>query len=210
MMATAKVFEKDGTEKGSQELPAALFGREVNEHLLYEAVRSYLANQRQGSASSKERSDVKGGGIKPYRQKGTGRARAGTSRSPIWRGGGVVFGPHPRNYRIDLPKKIKRGALLSALSSRANDGDILIVNDLDFTEPKTKVFANLLKSLDSYHKKTLLLLEAPKEAVIKSARNITGVKIILGKQVNVYDVLWADKIIITESAMKNMEEVFTT
>lgn len=207
-MATAKVFEKDGTEKGSQELPAALFGCDVNEHLLYEAVRSYLANQRQGNASTKERSDVRGGGKKPYRQKGTGRARAGTSRSPIWRGGGVVFGPHPRDYRIDLPKKIKRGALLSALSSRANDGDIMIINDLEFTEPKTKIFANLLKSMDSYQKKTLLLLDAPKDTVIKSARNIAGIKIILDRQVNVYDVLWADKIIITESAIKNMEEVF--
>lgn len=207
-MATAKVFEKDGKETGSMELPAALFGCDVNEHLLYEAVRSYLANQRQGNASTKERSDVRGGGKKPYRQKGTGRARAGTSRSPIWRGGGVVFGPHPRDYRIDLPKKIKRGALLSALSSRANDGDIMIINDLEFTEPKTKVFANILKNLNSYQKKTLLLIDAPKETVIKSARNIAGVKVILGKQVNVYDVLWADKIIITGPAIKNMEEVF--
>lgn len=208
-MATAKVFEKDGTESGSRELPPALFGCDVKEHLLHEAVRSYLANQRQGSASTKERSDVRGGGSKPYRQKGTGRARAGTSRSPIWRGGGVVFGPHPRDYRIDLPKKIKRGALLSALSSRANDGDVMIISDLEFTEPKTKIFANILKSMDSYRKKTLLLIDTPKETVIKSARNIAGVKVILGRQVNVYDVLWADKIIITEPAIKNMEEVFS-
>ncbi|MBI4720225.1 MAG: 50S ribosomal protein L4 [Chitinivibrionia bacterium] len=207
-MATAKYFAKDGTEKGSRELPAAVFGCEVNEHLMYEAVRAYSAKQRQGNASTKERSDVRGGGKKPYRQKGTGRARAGTIRSPIWRGGGIVFGPHPRDYRIELPKKIRRGALLSALSSRALDGDILIIDDVDLSEPKTKAFAKVLKHMDSYKKKTLFLLDAPKEAVVKSARNIPGVKIVLGKQVSVYDVMWADKIIITEPAVRTMEEVF--
>ena len=207
-MATAKCFAKDGTEKGNRELPAALFGCEVNEHLMYEAVRAYCANQRQGSASTKERADVRGGGKKPYRQKGTGRARAGTIRSPIWRGGGIVFGPHPRDYRIDLPKKIRRGALLSALSSRALDGDILVIDDVDLNEPKTKVFAEVLKGMNSYRKKVLFLLDSPKDAVVKSARNIPGVKVVLGKQVSVYDVMWADKIIITEPAIRNMEEVF--
>jgi large subunit ribosomal protein L4 len=206
-MATAKHFAKDGTEKGSRELPAALFECEVNEHLLYEAVKAFRANQRQGSASTKERSDVRGGGKKPYRQKGTGRARAGTIRSPIWKGGGVVFGPHPRDYRIDLPRKMRRGALLSALSSRAGDGDIMIIDDVELNEPKTKAIAAILKNMDSSGKKVLFLLDAPKEAVVKSARNIPGVKIVLGRQVSVYDVLWADKIVITEPAIQKMEEV---
>jgi large subunit ribosomal protein L4 len=207
-MATARCYGQDGKEKESRELPAAVFGAEVNEHLLYEAVRAYRANQRQGNASTKERADVSASGAKPYRQKGTGRARAGTRQSPIWRGGGVVFGPHPRDYRIDLPKKIKRQALLSALSKRAGNGDIMLIDDLDYPEPKTKTMAGLLRNMDSDNKKILLLLGEIRETVIKSARNIHNLKTTLGHLVSVYDVLWADKIIITESAMRKMEEVF--
>jgi large subunit ribosomal protein L4 len=208
IMATAKKFEVDGTEKGSQELPESLFSCDVNEHAIHEAVVSYLANQRQGTASSKGRSDVKGGGGKPFRQKGTGRARAGTIRSPIYRGGGVVFGPHPRDYRIDLPKKIRRLALRSALSARANDGSIVVVSDLDYKEPKTKTFASLLMNMDSYHKKVLFVLDKSNAAVVKSAKNIPGVRVKLGNMITTYDVVWADKIILSESAIKTMEEVF--
>ncbi len=207
-MATAKLFEKDGTEKGSAELPDSLFGCKVNEHAIHEAVVAYLANQRQGSASSKGRSDVAGGGSKPYRQKGTGRARAGTIRSPIFRGGGVVFGPHPRDYRIDLPKKVKRLALRSALSARANEGNVLVIADLDYTEPKTKVFASLLDNMESRDSKILFVLDKTNTAVIKSARNIPDVKIVLGNMLSAYDVVWADKIVLTESAIRVMEEVF--
>jgi large subunit ribosomal protein L4 len=207
-MATAKLFENDGTEKGSAELPDGLFGCEVNEKVVHEAVVAYLANQRQGTASTKERSDVKGGGSKPYRQKGTGRARAGTIRSPIFRGGGVVFGPHPRNYRIDLPKKIKRLALRSALSARAAEGNIAVISELNFTEPKTKAFAELLRNMDRANEKVLFILGEPNEAIVKSARNIPRVRVALGRMVATYDVVWADRIIITENAVKSMEEVF--
>ena len=209
-MAKAKLYKQDGKEAGTHELPATLFDCEVNKPILHQAVVAHLANQRQGTASTKGRSDVKGGGRKPYRQKGTGRARAGTRRSPIWRGGGVVFGPHPREYRQSLPKKMKRQALRSALSGRARDGDILVVESLQYEEPKTKVFADFLKSVDSEAKKVLLVLDKPDTAVIKSARNVPGVKIMLGNMLNAYDVLWAEKIIMTQGAIQRMEEVFAT
>jgi large subunit ribosomal protein L4 len=207
-MATAKLFEKDGTEKGSAELPDSLFACEVKEGIVHEAVVAYLANQRQGTASTKERSDVKGGGSKPYRQKGTGRARAGTTRSPIFRGGGVVFGPHPRNYRINLPKKVKRIALRSALSARAAEGNVSVISELDFSEPKTREFAAILKNMDRGNEKVLFVLAEPSEAIVKSARNIPRVKVVQGRMLATYDVVWADKVVITENAVKKIEEVF--
>lgn len=207
-MATAKLYEKDGTEKGSAELPESLFGCEVNEKVVHEAVVAYLANQRQGTASTKERSDVRGGGSKPYRQKGTGRARAGTIRSPIYRGGGVVFGPHPRDYRINLPRKVKRLALRSALSARAAEGQVAVISEPDITEPKTKAFAEVLKKMNRVDEKVLFVINEPNEAFIKSARNIPRVKVMLGRMLAAYDVVWADRIIITENAVKAMEEVF--
>lgn len=209
-MATAIVYEKDGTESGNMELPEKLFGRDVNQHVVHEAVVAYLANQRQGTAASKERSDVKGGGHKPYRQKGTGRARAGTTRSPVFRGGGVVFGPHPRDYRKKLTKKVKRLALFSSLSSRANDGDILVIKSLEFSEPKTKEFAGILANIDIGGKKTLVIVDGPDESIVKSARNIPGVKLMPANMVNTYDVMWADKILLTQSAVAKMEEVFAS
>ena len=209
-MATAIVYGTDGTETGKMELPEKLFGHEVNEHVIHEAVVNYLANQRQGTASTKERSDVRGGGAKPYRQKGTGRARAGTIRSPIFRGGGVVFGPHPRDYSRKLPKKIKRLALVSSLSSRANAGDVLVIKALEFSEPKTNRFAGILRNIEDVGRKTLVVIEQPNEATIKSARNIPGVKMVLANMLSTYDVMWADKILLTESAMNKMEEVFAS
>ena len=205
-MITAKHYQQDGTEKGMQDLPSDLFECEVNTPVIHQAVVAYLANQRQGTAKTKGRSEVRGGGRKPFRQKGTGRARAGTIRSPIYRGGGVVFGPHPRDYRQALPKKVKRLALRSALSSRAQDGDILVVDDLAFSEPKTGQFAELLKRMDSYLKKVLFVLEKPDQKVIMSARNIPGVKVTLGSMLNTYEVIWADRIILTQGALKAMEE----
>jgi large subunit ribosomal protein L4 len=205
-MITAKHYQQDGTEKGTQNLPSEMFECEVNAPVIHQAVVAYLANQRQGTAKAKGRSEVRGGGKKPYRQKGTGRARAGTIRSPIFRGGGVVFGPHPRDYRKALPKKVKKLALKSALSSRAQNGDILVVDDLNFTEPKTSQFADLLKGMDSYHKKVLFVLEKSNPTVVKSARNIPGVKVTLGSMLSTYEVVWADKIILTQSALKAMEE----
>jgi len=158
-MLTAIVYEDDGTETGKMELPEKLFGREVNEHVIHEAVVAYLANQRQGTASTKERSDVKGGGRKPYRQKGTGRARAGTNRSPIFRGGGTVFGPHPRSYRVSLPRKVKRLALKSALSDRAAAERIAVIDAIDLAEVKTKAVAQLLDKMGISDQRVLILTE---------------------------------------------------
>ncbi len=209
-MATAILFEKDGTESGKMDLPDKLFGLKVNADLIHQAVVMYLANQRQGTASTKERSDVAGGGAKPYRQKGTGRARAGTIRSPIYRGGGVVFGPHPRDYTQKMTKKSKRLALLSSLSSRAGDGDVLVIKELDFDAPKTKQMASILSGVDAAGKKTLVVIDKPSNATIKSADNIPNVRVTLANMVNTYDVMWADKILATSSAVARMEEVFAS
>jgi len=209
-MATAACYEKDGTESGKFDLPASLFEGEVNEHAVHEAVVTYLANQRQGSASTKERSDVRGGGRKPYRQKGTGRARAGTIRSPLFRGGGVVFGPHPRDYTKKMTKKAKRLALRSSLTSRANDEDVLVIKGLEFSEPKTRKLVSVLKEAGVYGGKTLVVLEKTDANVIKSAGNIPGVKVTLAAMLSTYDVVWADKILLTSDAVKKMGEVFAS
>ncbi len=209
-MATAICYEKDGTRSGQVDLPASLFAGEINEAVIHEAVVTYLANQRQGTASTKERSDVAGGAKKPYRQKGTGRARAGTIRSPIFRGGGVVFGPHPRSYRKKMTKKSKRQALTSSLSSRANAGDVLVIKALEMSGPKTREMAGVLKAIDVYRRKVLVVLEKSDEAIIKSARNIPGVRVTLANMVSTYDVMWADKILLTSGAITKMEEVFAS
>jgi large subunit ribosomal protein L4 len=208
-MATANCYERDGREAGTVDLPASLFASDVNESAVHEAVVAYLANQRHGTASTKERSDVRGGGSKPYRQKGTGRARAGTTRSPIFRGGGTVFGPHPRDYTKKLTKKTRRIALKSSLTTRANDGDVLVVKGLHFDEPKTKDFAAMLKNMN-VDGKALVVIEKADAATIKSARNIPGVKVTLADSVTTYDVVWADKILVTDEAVKRMEEVFAS
>jgi large subunit ribosomal protein L4 len=205
-MISAKHYRQDGTEKGTRDLPSGVFEREIKDAIMHQAVLAHLANQRQGTAKAKGRTDVRGGGKKPYRQKGTGRARAGTIRSPIWRGGGVVFGPHPREYRQALPKKMRRLALCSSLSERAKNNDVLVVDDLEYNEPSTKNVAGLLKNLGSYHKKVLLVLDKSNPAVVKSARNIPGVKVILGRMLNAYEVLWAEKIIFTQGAIAEMEK----
>jgi large subunit ribosomal protein L4 len=207
-MATAKSYQQNGSEKGTVELPDQLFGCEVNESVMHQAVVAYLANQRQGTASSKQRGDVKGGGQKPFRQKGTGRARQGTSRSPIHRGGGVVFGPHPRDYRHAMPKKMRRLALRSALSSRAKDGSVAVIEAPNFSEPKTKQFAELLDNMDMGDAKILFVVDKPTPEVTKSARNIPGVKVATGGLLTTYEVLWADKVVVTHDALKAMEEVF--
>ena len=210
-MATANCFEKDGSRAGTVDLPKSLFEAEVNPFAVHEAVVAYLANQRQGTVNTKERSDVRGGGKKPWKQKGTGRARAGTIRSPLWRGGGVVFGPHPRDHRLKLNKKVKRVALKSSLTSRAKDGDVLVIKAIAFDSPKTKAFTSILKSLDAYpSKKTLVVLDKATAATLKSARNLAGVRLTRADKVNTYDVVWADKIVVTSDALRRMEEVYAS
>ncbi len=209
-MATANCYEKDGTQAGTFDLPASLFETKINAHAVHEAVVAYQANQRQGTVNTRERSDVRGGGRKPFRQKGTGRARAGTIRSPLYRGGGTVFGPHPRSYRQSLPKKVRRLALRSALTSRANDEDVLVIKALEFDAPKTKAFFGVMKNMATNSRKTLFVVEKADVNTVKSARNIPGVRVTLAEMVSVYDVVWADKIVITADAVKRMEEVFAS
>jgi len=207
-MATAKLFGQNGTEKGKHDLPKGLFDCEVNEPVIHQSVVRYLANQRQGSTATKGRSDVRGGGRKPFRQKGTGRARQGTNRSPLHRGGGVVFGPHVRDYTQAMPKKMRRLALRSSLSARARDEAVYVVEELEFSEPKTQQFADMLRGMDVYRDKTLVVLDKADQTVIKSARNIEGVRVRLANSLTSYDVMWAKKIIVTRSALAVMEEVY--
>ena len=208
-MATAICYEKDGTEAGTFDLPAELFEGEVNKPLLHQAVVAYLANQRQGTVNTKERADVRGGGRKPFRQKGTGRARAGTIRSPIYRGGGTVHGPHPRDYRQKMNKKMRRAALKSALVSRTNDSGIVVIKEFEFAEPRTKAFAGILKNMDAGGK-TLVVLENSDANTLMSARNVQRVRVTTASNVNPYELVWADKIVFTSGAVKKMEEVFAS
>ncbi|HET6347543.1 MAG TPA: 50S ribosomal protein L4 [Candidatus Krumholzibacteria bacterium] len=210
-MATANIYDQNGSKAGTVDLPKSLFEVEVNEFVVHEVVVAYLANQRQGTVNTKERSDVRGGGKKPWRQKGTGRARAGTIRSPLWRGGGTVFGPHPRDHRLKVNRKTKRLALKSSLTARAQDGDIMVVKEMDFSTPRTRNFANLLKNMEAYpRKKALVVLDRVDEGTLKSARNIAGVRVALANEVTTYDVVWADKIVVTSAALKRMEEVYAS
>jgi len=210
-MAKANVYEQNGSKAGSVDLPKSIFEAEVNDFVVHEVVVAYLANQRQGTVNTKERSDVRGGGKKPWRQKGTGRARAGTIRSPLWRGGGTVFGPHPRDHRLKVNKKTKRLALKSSLTTRAANGDILVLKNMTFDAPKTSAFAALLKSMEAYpHKKALVVVDKTDDATLKSARNIAGVRMALAGEVTTYDVVWADKIVLTSAALKRMEEVYAS
>jgi len=210
-MAKANIFDKDGSSAGTVDLPKSLFEAEVNEFAVHEVVVAYLANQRQGTVNTKERPDVRGGGKKPWKQKGTGRARAGTIRSPLWRGGGVVFGPHPRDHRVKVNKKVRRVALKSSLTSRAKDGDVLVIKSIAFDAPKTKSFAALLKGMQAYpRKKTLVVLDKASEATLKSARNVAGIRLTAADKVNTYDVVWADKIVVTSDALRRMEEVYAS
>jgi large subunit ribosomal protein L4 len=190
------------------DLPAALFGREPNEAVVHSYVVAYLANQRQGTSSTKTRKEVNGGGIKPWRQKGTGRARAGTIRSPLWPGGGTVFGPTPRSYETRLPKKQKRLALVSVLSDKARNDRVKIVADLNLADGKTKNFAALLGRLGLADKKVLILDEGQNVDLQRASRNIPAVKVSRARLANVYDVLDADTLVITLAGLKDMVEVF--
>jgi large subunit ribosomal protein L4 len=210
-MATANVYDQNGSRAGSVDLPKSIFEVEVNEFVVHEVVVAYLANQRQGTVNTKERSDVRGGGKKPWRQKGTGRARAGTIRSPLWRGGGTTFGPHPRDHRLKVNKKTRRLALKSSLTARAADGDIMVLKAMSFDKPKTSAFAALLKSMEAYpRKKALVVVDKADAATLKSARNLAGVRVALASDVTTYDVVWADKIVLTSAALQRMEEVYAS
>jgi large subunit ribosomal protein L4 len=200
-MAQAKVLDGTGKNTGTRDLPDELFGGEVNVPLMHQVVTAQLAAARSGTSSTKKRSDVRGGGTKPWRQKGTGRARHGSIRSPIWRGGGVVFGPHPRSYEQRLPKKMRKAALRSALASKANDGAVYVLDG--FTEGKTKAAVAALKAAD-IGGRTLIVLQGGSDTdamVDRAFRNMNGVAFTLHGSLATYDVLVADSVIFTSGAL---------
>ncbi len=206
-MPKVAVLNVSGQQVGEMELNDNVFGVEVNEHVLYEVVKNQLANKRQGTQSALTRAEVRGGGRKPWKQKGTGRARAGTIRSPLWSGGGVIFAPKPRDYRYTLPKKVRRLAMKSALTSKVNTNELIVLDELQLTTPKTKDMINILNNLN-VDKKALIVMAEKNEAVIKSANNIPGVETALVNTLNVYDILKYDKFIITKDAVEKVEEVY--
>ena len=206
-MPTIKVLNMAGAEVGTMELSDVLFGGEVNGTVLHAAVRAYLLNQRQGTQSTLTRSEVSGGGRKPWRQKGTGRARQGSTRSPQWTHGGIALGPKPRTYRTDLNKKTKRLALISALTDKVNNGKLIIVDDIKLDAYKTKVMADMFKALGA-ERKPLVVLPEVDSFIVKSCANIPGAKTCLYNTINVYDILNADTFITTVAAVKMLEEVY--
>lgn len=206
-MPKVDVYNMKGETVGQIELNDEIFGIDVNKNAMHIAVQNHLANRRQGTHSAKTRSEVRGGGAKPWRQKGTGRARHGSIRSAQWVKGGIVFGPKPRDYSYTLPKKLKRLALKSALSSKVADNDILVLDQLNFDNIKTKQMVSVLNSLN-VDKSALIVLEGKNENVEKSARNIPGVKTALVNTINVFDILKHDKFIITKDAVEKVEEVY--
>lgn len=206
-MPNAVLYNMEGKELGNYELNAAVFGIEPNETAIHTVVVSYLGNQRQGTQSALTRAEVRGGGIKPWRQKGTGRARQGSIRSPQWTGGGVVFAPKPRSYRTSVNKKIKRLALKSALSAKALDNEILVLDAISLEEIKTKKIAEMLKNL-KVDTKALIVLPEKDEKVYRSAKNIPGVETSFVGTLNVYELLKHDKLILTKDAAEKLVEVY--
>jgi large subunit ribosomal protein L4 len=190
-----KVFQQNGAVKGEMELPAEVFGAEVNEKLLHQVITQYLANQRQGTAKTKGRSEVSGGGRKPWRQKGTGRARAGSNTSPIWVRGGKAFGPDPRSYTTTIPKKMRKLALVSALSSRAGDEKVIVIDNIVCDKPKTKMMVEMLNVLSLQGKKNLLIIDAEAKNIYLSGRNIKDIDIKPVNELCAYDILNNENII---------------
>ena len=205
-MANVAIYNMEGKEVGSLELNDAVFGVEVNEHLVHMAIVQQLANNRQGTQKAKTRSEVRGGGRKPWRQKGTGHARQGSIRAPQWRGGGVVFTPVPRDYSFKMNKKEKRAALKSALTSRVNDNKLIVLDELKLDEVKTKKFQEVLDNLKLH--KALVIINENDQNLVLSARNIPAVKTTLTNTINVYDVLKYDTVVVTKDAVSTIEEVY--
>lgn len=205
-MANVKVFNMSGSEVGSIDLNDNIFAVKVNEHVMHQAVVQYLANQRQGTKCTKTRAEVRGGGRKPWRQKGTGRARQGSIRAPQWTGGGVVFAPKPRDFSFKLNKKVKRLALKSALTTKVNEGKFLVIDELKLDEIKTKEMKNVLSNIKV--SKALVVLEDGNRNVVLSTRNIPDVKTASVNTINVYDILKFDTFVVTKSAVQKIEEVY--
>ena len=206
-MPNVKVLNMSGKEVGEVTLSDAIFGIEPNESVVHDVVKNHLANCRQGTQSALTRAEVSGGGIKPWRQKGTGRARQGSTRAPQWTHGGIVFAPKPRDYSYTLNKKVKRLALKSVLSAKAAEGNIVVIDSIKMDAPKTSAFKSFLKAVDADCKALVVTAEAD-ELVIKSVRNIPGVTTAFASVINVYDVLNAKKFVVDQAALAKIEEVF--
>lgn len=205
-MANVSVLNMEGKEVGTIELNDAVFGVQINEHLVHMAVVQHLANKRQGTQKAKTRSEVSGGGRKPWRQKGTGHARQGSTRAPQWKGGGVVFAPVPRDYSFKLNKKEKRAALKSVLTSRVESGKLIVLDELKLDEIKTKKFKVVMDNLNV--SKALVVMADNDQKVFMSARNLPGIKTSLADAINVYDIMKGDTLILTRDAVAKIEEVY--
>lgn len=205
-MPTVDLYNREGQKVGDMQLSDNVFAVEVNEDVLHQVVVAQLANKRQGTQSAKTRAEVSGGGKKPWRQKGTGRARQGSIRAPQWIHGGIVFAPKPRDYRMAIPKTMKRVAMKSALTSKVNDNNIIVLDGLQLEAPKTKEIVKMINAFEA--KKPLIVVPATDEVVYKSVRNIEGAMVIPVNNLNVYDILKHDKFIITKEAVAKIEEVY--
>ncbi len=207
---TFEIYKTDGSVSGDKiDLADSVFGIKPNDHAIYLSVKAFLANKRQGTHKAKERSDVRGGGTKPWRQKGRGAARAGTIRSPLWVGGGTIFGPRPRSYRQDLPKKVKLLARKSAFSYKVKDEQLMVVEDFSFEKPKTKNLTALLNALNTEGKKVLILTGSNESAVYKSGRNLPKVRVLEAEKASTYDILDNQVLILQKSAAKAISKSFT-
>jgi len=204
----AKLYSPDGASKGVTALPDELFAQPVHEHLLHLSIKSYLANQRQGTAKVKGRGEVSGGGRKPFKQKGTGRARQGSNTSPLMPGGGRAFGPEPRDHRTELPKKQRRAALAAALSQKAADQAVSVVESITLEAPKTRHMAAVLKALGLYEKRTLLVLGEADANVIRSCRNLRNLRTTMAHQINAYELLDCEQVLMTAGGLARVKEVF--
>ena len=203
-MAVTEVFNTDNKKVGEVELNDALFGLEVKKHILHDVVKMQLANRRAGTACTKTRTEVRGGGAKPYRQKGTGRARAGTNNSPLWRGGGVTFGPKPRDYSYKLPKKVRKLGLRMALSARFSENNMLVLDGFELADIKTKKFAEVMKKLNIEN--GLIVIPEKNENLEKSSRNVLGYKVIPADGLNVYDILLHRSLVLLQPCLGQLEE----
>ena len=207
-MPQLPVLNIQGNTVGQINLDESVFAAPISEATMHQVVVQYLAAQRQGTHSTLKRGEVRGGGRKPWRQKGTGRARAGSTRSPLWRKGGVTFGPKPRDYRFSIPKKMRQQAMRSALTTKVLEQNVIVLDTIDFAAPKTKDMMNVLANLQ-IDRKALIITESPEQNVYLSARNIPGISVSFAGVINVYELLLHDKLIITQEAVKKIEEVYT-
>lgn len=207
-MQKAKHYDQDGRLLGEVDLPEDVFGVEPNEHVLWQAVKAYQANRRQGTVATKTRSLVSGGNTKPWRQKGTGRARHGTNRSPIWVGGATTFGPQPRDYTQTVPKKMRRLALTSAMSQRAREGNVAVVNEFTLGEPKTSSMARFMDAAGLGGRKVCVITGQSEPTVVKSCRNIPGVAVLTRTSMNVYDLMNAEVLVFTVGALQGLKEAY--